>query len=108
MSLAILTGSANPTLADAVAGHLGVAMAKSEVERFPDGEIHVEIRDTVRGHDVYLVQPTSPPADRHLLELLMLADACRRAGALRLTAVVPYLGYARHDRRAHGREAVGA
>ena len=108
MSLAILAGSANPTLAHAIAGLLGVAMGKSEVERFPDGEIHVEIRDTVRGHDVYLVQPTSPPADRHLLELLLLADACRRAGGLRLTAVVPYLGYARQDRRARGREAVGA
>ena len=108
MNLAILAGSANPALARAIAGRLGVAIGKSEVERFPDGEIHVEIHDTVRGHDVYLVQPTSPPADRHLMELLLLADACRRAGALRLTAIVPYLGYARQDRRAHGREAVGA
>lgn len=108
MSLAIFAGSANPALAQAVAGRLGVGVGASEVERLPDGELHVEILESLRGRDVYLVQPTSPPAERHLLELLLLADACRRAGARRRTAVVPYFGYARHDRRARGREAVGA
>jgi ribose-phosphate pyrophosphokinase len=77
-------------------------------QRFADGELHVEIEESVRGHDVYLVQSTSLPVDEHLMELLFLADACRRAGAARLTAVVPYFGYARQDRRASGREAVGA
>jgi ribose-phosphate pyrophosphokinase len=70
--------------------------------------MHVEIRTSVRGHDVYLVQPTSPPAEESLLQLLLLADACRRAGATRLTAVMPYVAYARQDRRGTGREPVGA
>jgi ribose-phosphate pyrophosphokinase len=104
----LLTGSANPALADAVAARLRVPLGRSAVERFPDGELHVEVHDSVRGHDVYLLQPTSPPVETHLLELLLLADACRRAGAWRLTAVVPYLGYARQDRRATGREPVAA
>jgi ribose-phosphate pyrophosphokinase len=78
------------------------------LERFADGELHVELQHSVRGHDVYVLQPTSPPVDEHLLELFFIADACRRAGAARVTAVLPYFGYARHDRRAHGREPVGA
>ena len=78
------------------------------MQRFADGELHVEVEQSVRGHDVYVIQPTSHPVDEHVMELLFLADACRRAGAARLTAVVPYFGYARQDRRASGREAVGA
>ena len=78
------------------------------LERFPDGELHIELQESVRGHEVYLVQPTCPPVDEHLLELLLLADACRRAGAIHLTAVIPYFGYARQDRRAHGREPLSA
>jgi ribose-phosphate pyrophosphokinase len=78
------------------------------LHRFPDGELHVEVEESVRGRDVYLVQPTSPPVAEHLLEVLLLADACRRAGATRLTGVIPYFGYARQDRRASGREPVGA
>ncbi len=74
------------------------------LERFPDGELHIELQESVRGHDVYFVQPTCAPVDEHLFELLLMADACRRAGAIHLTAVIPYLGYARQDRRAHGRE----
>lgn len=108
MERTLLSGSANPPLASATAGQLGVRLCERELHRFPDGELHAEIRESVRGHDVYLIQPTSPPAEGHLLELLMLADAARRAGAARLTAVIPYLGYARQDRRASGREAVGA
>ena len=103
MSLKILTGSANPTLAEKISGQLGVQLAQRILERFPDGELHIELQESVRGHDVYLVQPTSPPVDEHLFELLLMADACRRAGAIHLTAVIPYFGYARQDRRAVGR-----
>jgi ribose-phosphate pyrophosphokinase len=106
--LTLLAGTAHPALARAVASELGVPLAEREAGRFPDGEMHVEIRTSVRGHDVYLVQPTSPPAEEFLLQLLLLADACRRAGAARLTAVMPYVAYARQDRRGTGREPVGA
>lgn len=108
MRLQILAGSAHPALAAALAGELDVEPAAVSLARFPDGELHVCLRDTVRAGDVYLVQPTSPPVETHLLELLLLADACRRAGAGRLTAVVPYFGYARQDRRGGGREPVAA
>jgi ribose-phosphate pyrophosphokinase len=80
----------------------------AQVHRFPDGELHVELQESVRGCDVYLLQPTGPPVEIHLLELLLLADTCRWAGAAHLTAVVPYFGYARHDRRVSGREPVAA
>ena len=108
MKAAILSGSANPALADAVAERLGVRPRARVLGRFPDGELHVELEDSVRDQDVYILQPTGPPADEHLMELLMLGDACRRAGAARTTAVVPYLGYARQDRRARGREPIAA
>jgi ribose-phosphate pyrophosphokinase len=108
MEVSIVAGSANPVLAEAVASALGARLASRIVERFPDSEVHVEILESMRGKDVYLLQPTSPPVDEHLLELLFLADACRRAGAARSTAVIPYSGYARQDRRARGREPVGA
>jgi ribose-phosphate pyrophosphokinase len=108
LNLTVLGGPAHPLLARAVAEHAGVPLGACELQRFPDGELHVQVEESVRGHDVYIVQPTSPPVEEHLLALLLMADACRRAGAARLTAVVPYFGYARHDRRAHGREAVAA
>ncbi len=107
MNLVIAAGSGNPMLAEAVAERLGVGVCQSILERFPDSELHAEIDESVRGCDVYLVQPTGPPVDDHLMELIFLADACRRAGAARITGVVPYFGYARQDRRARGREAVG-
>lgn len=107
MSLTLISGSANPALAESVAATLGLKPARRVLERFPDGELHVEVQEDLRGQDVYLFQPTGPPVDAHLLELLLLADACRRAGAARLTAVVPYFGYARQDRRARGGEPVG-
>ena len=107
MRLQLFTGSANPPLAEALAAALGVSLGRCVVERFADGELHVEIEETVRGHDVYLFQPTTAPVEEHLFELLFLADACHRAGADRLTAVMPYFGYARQDRRANGREPVG-
>jgi ribose-phosphate pyrophosphokinase len=106
--LTIVAGSGNASLAAGIGRELGVPPCERSVLRFPDGELHVQIEETVRGHDVYVVQPTAHPPDEHLMELLFLADACRRAGAERLTAVVPYFGYARQDRRATGREAVGA
>jgi ribose-phosphate pyrophosphokinase len=108
MNPIILAGSANVHLADSIAELLGVAACRTALTRFPDGELHVEIVDTVRDGDVFIVQPTGPPPDKHLMELFFLADACRRAGAARLTAIIPYFGYARQDRRASGREAVGA
>jgi len=106
MSLEILSGSANHPLAESVAKTLGVPLTRRILKRFPDGELHIEVEDSVRGCDVYLIQPTCPPVDEHFFELFLLADACRRAGAIHLTAVIPYFGYARQDRRAHGREPV--
>jgi ribose-phosphate pyrophosphokinase len=107
MNLTILTGSANLALAQAVAQSLGATLGACDLQRFPDGELHVALQQSVRGDDVYLIQPTSPPAEAHLLELLFLADACRRSGVARLTAVLPYFGYARQDRRANVGEALG-
>ncbi|HEU5480833.1 MAG TPA: ribose-phosphate pyrophosphokinase [Candidatus Tumulicola sp.] len=108
MELAVFCGSANEPLGRAIAEGMGARLGRRTAARFPDGESHVEVLDSVRGRDVYLVQPTSPPTDENLMELLLLADACRRAGAARITAIVPYLGYARQDRRSKGREGVGA
>lgn len=104
----LFAGAANPALSEAVARELGAPLAPVEMERFPDQELHVELRQDPRGREVFILQPTSPPPDEHLLELLLLADACRRAGAAAVTAVVPYFGYARQDRRATGLEAVAA
>lgn len=108
MKLALLSGTANKPLAEAIGRRLGCEFTPSVITRFPDGELHVEVLESVRGCDVFVVQPTSPPANDHLMELLLLADACRRAGAERLTALMPYFAYARQDRRVTGREAVGA
>jgi ribose-phosphate pyrophosphokinase len=104
----LLSGSANPALAQKVADQVGSHLAACVLERFPDGELHVEIRESVRGQRVYILQPTSPPVEQHLFEILLLADACRRAGAAHLTAIIPYFGYARQDRRAVGRDAIAA
>jgi ribose-phosphate pyrophosphokinase len=108
VTLALLSGTASQLLGARIAETLGIAPVRCEIVRFPDGELHVELGDTVRGRDVFIIQATSPVAERHLMELFLIADACRRAGAGHLTAVIPYFGYARQDRRAHGREAVAA
>jgi len=108
MDPVIFVGSANLTLAAAVAERMGLTLGNRALTRFPDSELHIEVQESVRGRDVYLIQPTSPPVHEHLFDLFMLADACRRAGAARLTAVIPYFGYARQDRRATGRDPVGA
>lgn len=108
MGLTIFAGRANLPLAEAVAANLQTGLGRREIAHFPDGELHVEILESVRGDDVYVIQPTSPPVADSLLELLLVADAGRRAGAAQLTAVVPYFGYARQDRRRSGREPVSA
>lgn len=99
MGPCVISGSACGSLGEAIARELGVALCATEIERFPDGEMHVEITEPVRGRDVYVVQPTAPPVSDSLLELLLLGDAALRAGASRTIAVVPYFGYARADRR---------
>ena len=99
MHIQLFAGSAHPTVARETASALGVPLGACELGRFPDEESHVRLGESPRGRDVYILQPTTPPADRHLFELLLMADAARRAGAARITAVVPYLGYARQDRR---------
>jgi ribose-phosphate pyrophosphokinase len=105
---ALFSGSANLPLAEAVARHLAVPLGRSQVTRFPDGETFVEVLEPVRGKDAIIVQPTSPPVNDHLMELLAFADACRRAGAHHVTAVVPYFGYSRSDKRQGRREPIMA
>ena len=97
--MAVFTGSANPQLAHDIARHLMVPLGRASISTFSDGETTVELLENVRGRDVFIVQPTSPPANDHLIELLLMVDACRRASAERITAVIPYFGYARQDRR---------
>ena len=97
--MAVFAGNANPGLAQDIARHLMMPLGRAWVGRFSDGEVTVELMENVRGRDVFIVQPTSPPANDHLMELLVMADACRRASAGRITAVIPYFGYARQDRR---------
>jgi ribose-phosphate pyrophosphokinase len=99
MDAVLLSGSGNQTLVAAIASLLEVEVGEATIERFPDGECHVAVRRPVRGDDVYIVQPTGPPVDEHLVEALLLVDACRRGGAARITLVIPYFGYARQDRR---------
>jgi ribose-phosphate pyrophosphokinase len=95
----LFTGNANPVLAQEIATHLGVELGQASVGRFSDGEVTVEIRQNVRARDVFVVQPTCAPVNEHLMELLIMVDAMKRASARRITAVIPYFGYARQDRR---------
>jgi ribose-phosphate pyrophosphokinase len=106
--LALFSCSANPALAASIAGHLGIPVGQALVSRFPDGESHIHIRENVRGRDVFVVQPTCPPVNEHLMELLIMIDALKRASAARVTAVVPYYGYARQERKSMGREPITA
>ena len=98
-TMAVFTGNANPQLAQDIARHLQAPLGRAHVGRFSDGEVTVELMENVRGRDVFVVQSTCPPANDHLMELLVMVDACRRASAGRITAVMPYYGYARQDRR---------
>ena len=97
--MVVFAGNANPALAKDIARHLMLPLGQANVGRFSDGEINVEILENIRGRDVFIVQPTCPPTNDHLMELLIMADACRRASASRITAVIPFFGYARQDRR---------
>ncbi|HDN26394.1 MAG TPA: ribose-phosphate diphosphokinase [Thioploca sp.] len=97
--MTVFTGNANPTLAKAVVGHLNLPLGNALVGRFSDDEIMIEIREHVRGQDVFIIQPTCTPTNDHLMELLVLVDAVRRASAGRVTTVIPYFGYSRQDRR---------
>lgn len=106
--LRVFTGSANPALADAICEHLGCAIGAMSLRRFSDGESHVQINENVRGMDVFVVQPTCTPVDRHLMELLLMMDALRRASAKRITAVLPYYGYSRQDRKDRPRVPISA
>jgi ribose-phosphate pyrophosphokinase len=95
----IFSGNAHPALAQSIAHHLRIPLGKISVGRFSDGEVNVEIMENVRGRDVFLVQPTCPPGAENLMELLVMADACERASAGRITALIPYFGFARQDTR---------
>ena len=104
----ILCGNSNPEFAKTICEALNVPMGKATVKRFADGEASVSLEETVRGADVFLVQSTCKPVNDHLMELLVMIDACRRASAGRITAVMPYFGYARQDRKAKSRDPISA
>ncbi|MDI6710724.1 MAG: ribose-phosphate pyrophosphokinase [Thermoanaerobacterales bacterium] len=106
--LKIFTGNANPALASEICDYLGVPLGSSSVTHFSDGEVQVRIEENVRGADVFVIQPTSQPGNEHLMELLIMIDALRRASARRITAVMPYYGYARQDRKTRAREPITA
>src|ERR1700726_2648015 len=106
--LKIFTGNANPALAGKICASLGCPLGAAAVEPFSDGEIRLQILENVRGADVFVVQPTCTPVDRHLMELLLMIDALRRASAERITAVLPYYGYARQDRKDRPRVPISA
>ena len=95
----VFSGNANPKLAEEIARHLGCDMGRAFAERFSDGEFNFQIDENVRGGDVFIVQPTCPPTDEHLMELLIMLDAFRRSSAERITAVIPYYGYGRSDKK---------
>ncbi|HWG47552.1 MAG TPA: ribose-phosphate pyrophosphokinase [Gemmataceae bacterium] len=106
--LKVFTGRANIALAEKIARHLGDSLGKVTLSNFPDGEISVRIEEDVRGRDIFLVQPTCPPVNENLMELLIMLDSFKRASAARITAVLPYYGYARQDRKDVGRVPISA
>ena len=95
----VFSGSAHPELAERICNYIGIPLGKATRTSFPDGETYVRIEENIRGRDVFIVQPTSPPTNEHLMELLIMVDAARRASADRITAVIPFFGYARQDRK---------
>lgn len=107
-SVKLVAGNSNPALARDIASWLNMSLTKASVRRFADNEVFVEIQENVRGSDVYIIQSTSFPTNDHLMELLIITDALRRASARRITAVIPYFGYARQDRKAGGRTPISA
>lgn len=106
--LKVFSGNANPTLAQEICWYLDVPLGRADVGRFPNGEVRVRIEESVRGCDVFVIQPTSPPANDNLVELLIMIDALSRASAKRITAVIPFYGYAKQDRKTKGREPISA
>jgi len=106
--ICVLSGNANPVLAEKICSFLDIPLGKAVVKRFSDGEIFVEIKDNIRGADVFIIQPTCPPVNENLMELLIMIDAARRASARRITAVIPYYGYARQDRKTAPRTPISA
>jgi len=106
--LQLFTGNANPELAHEIAAALGMQLGEAAIRQFADGEIHLQIQENVRGADVFIIQPTCTPVDRHLMELLLMIDALKRASAERITAVLPYYGYARQDRKDKPRVPISA
>ncbi len=106
--LKLIAGTANPELAARISEVLGVPLTSARLRRFADGEINVKIEDSMRGHDVFVIQPTCPPVNEHLMELFIILDALRRASAGRVTAVIPYYGYARKERKTQPREPISA
>lgn len=107
-NLKLFAGNSHPALAKEIAEKLGATLGDAEVSRFSDGEIHVTIRETVRGADVFLIQSTSPPVNENFMETFIMVDAFRRASAGRITVVMPYFGYARQDRKAKARDPISA
>ncbi|TVP83508.1 MAG: ribose-phosphate diphosphokinase [Alkalicoccus sp.] len=107
-NLKVFTLSSNPDLADEITKKIGVPMGKSSVQRFSDGEIQINIEESIRGCDIYVVQSTSSPANEHIMELLIMIDALKRASAKTINIVLPYYGYARQDRKARSREPITA
>src|SRR3954468_7267562 len=107
-AIKLVAGNSNRALSEAIAAYLEVPLAKCQVRRFADMEVFVEIQENVRGQDVYIIQSTSFPANDHLMELLIITDALRRSSARRITAVLPYFGYARQDRKAGPRTPISA
>ncbi len=106
--LRLFSGTSNPELANEIGAYLGIPDGPRVIKRFADGELYIQIQESIRGCDVFLVQPTCAPVNDHLMELLIMVDACRRASARQITAVVPYYGYARADRKTAGRESITA
>ena len=107
-NLKLFTGNANPELAREIAEYIGTKLGDAQVKHFSDGEISIMIDESVRGDDVYIIQPTCTPVNDNMMELLIMIDAVRRASAKRITAVLPYYGYARQDRKSRGREPITA
>ena len=104
----VFSGNANPALAKEIADYVGVPLGQATVTSFPNGETFVKINENIRGRDVYIVQPTAPPTNQNLMELLIMIDAARRASAMRITAVMPFYGYARQDRKDQPRVPITA
>ena len=102
-NLRLLAGNANPELAKEISEHLGIPLIDAQVGHFNNGEIQVMIGESIRGKDIFIIQPTCQPVNENLMELLIMTDACKRASAKSVTAVVPYYAYARQDRKTRGR-----